>query len=383
MNKNGKITKPIGLAEVYGVLGIMPKPGSNFDLGQLCRNGHGAINKWSVIKPIRRDTPAELNSADFAGTAAEHQQGIYYGLRVAGMWGALKTLHGCNFEYLAPAEGDWCRLSDFDGYNHKSYPNPWGDIPKVMETQGKPSIRIEYNPNGTHTGFDLDNVAISGNPSVKGNIGNWYPCLLVSDLSGAVNYVRPLERYLWEIFFECPLYANDEWGDTYYLNWDNAPAFVTEPGEKLMTLFFLPSLYQNGVFDLRQRWTEVTNLVTSVRGLACPLASAIKVQAKDSSAAGIRLMSVAAAGLKLIAVYEWVRWSDCEEYEIYYNAAHVQVHEADGTVVYSGKIEYANVCMQGGNTYMISNFDYSDGMVESTDRTGRYVTITAQTLSKL
>jgi hypothetical protein len=47
-HSNGVITAPVGIdADIAPVLGV-----GSYDLGYLCSNIHGKINKWSRIKPV-------------------------------------------------------------------------------------------------------------------------------------------------------------------------------------------------------------------------------------------------------------------------------------------------------------------------------------------
>ena len=123
MNSNGKITAPVSLhADVYPVLGLT-KTGTYYDTGWVCSNSHGKINKWSKRKPIRYAQPGELTDAQFKGTYADNNQGIYYGMKVASEAGRLGQLHTASWEYLPPRPGtDWCRLTDFVGYDHNAKP---------------------------------------------------------------------------------------------------------------------------------------------------------------------------------------------------------------------------------------------------------------------
>lgn len=54
-HSNGKITAPVGIdADIAPVLGV-----SSYDLGYLCSNAHGKINKWSKIKPVKSSVPGD------------------------------------------------------------------------------------------------------------------------------------------------------------------------------------------------------------------------------------------------------------------------------------------------------------------------------------
>lgn len=59
---NNRISAPIGLQEVYSLLGVTPTGGLR-DLAYICGNSHGKINKWSKKKPIRYAQAAALTDA--------------------------------------------------------------------------------------------------------------------------------------------------------------------------------------------------------------------------------------------------------------------------------------------------------------------------------
>lgn len=52
-HSNRVITAPVGIdTDIAPVLGV-----GSYDLGYLCSNAHGKINKWSYIKPKEANTP--------------------------------------------------------------------------------------------------------------------------------------------------------------------------------------------------------------------------------------------------------------------------------------------------------------------------------------
>ena len=56
-NSGGKITAPVSIEDVRTVLGV-----SSYDLGTLCKNSNGKINKWSKYKPVRQPFVVAPNS---------------------------------------------------------------------------------------------------------------------------------------------------------------------------------------------------------------------------------------------------------------------------------------------------------------------------------
>ena len=119
-HSNSKITAPVSLhADVYPVLGIN-KSGTYYDTGFACGNAHGQTNKWSRNKPERINTPAEVTDTQ--------RRANYYGLSVSpyGAQGLYNEYNGGMqnaWKYLPPRPGtDWCRLTDWNGYDHNAEP---------------------------------------------------------------------------------------------------------------------------------------------------------------------------------------------------------------------------------------------------------------------
>ena len=119
MSVNGTIlSAPIGLAEVYSVLGVS-KSGSYYDVGYICSNSHGRTNPWALYKPQRINTPADITLSQ----RKQNNCGLtpYLVSALSGLPAAYtnyaNSMHG--WTYNAPRPGtDWSRLTDFNGYNH-------------------------------------------------------------------------------------------------------------------------------------------------------------------------------------------------------------------------------------------------------------------------
>ena len=58
---NGQITAPVDASDPYDVMCVGQYNGT-FDVGHICGNTHGKINKWSKRKPIVYDTIEELTT---------------------------------------------------------------------------------------------------------------------------------------------------------------------------------------------------------------------------------------------------------------------------------------------------------------------------------
>lgn len=115
---NTTISAPISLhADVYPVLGVS-KSGTYYDIGYINSNAHGKTNMWAKYKPVRY--------SNVAGSSAnanwwKGDDGLC-GLNIPSASGSPDSIYNKSWGYNAPRIGvDWCRLSDWDGYNHQCY----------------------------------------------------------------------------------------------------------------------------------------------------------------------------------------------------------------------------------------------------------------------
>lgn len=114
MVSNNIVTAPVSVKEVYDLVGASTYNGY-YDVGYLCSNNHGKVNKWAKYKPVRYNSVAELNVNNIAY--------VNYGLdvqhAVSGVVMANKTLREFPWNYLAPRGGNYnepFRLTDFNNY---------------------------------------------------------------------------------------------------------------------------------------------------------------------------------------------------------------------------------------------------------------------------
>lgn len=142
----GEVIAPIGIQELYNHMGLAPKDGW-YDLGYLCANQHGKINKWAWNKPIRYDKQGELTDAE---RRQERQvsdlgdrvvtvtvNGLEFAKATSLGYGNGTTQFVCSKgflakltagtlpkpNYLAPnRDTDIVRITDFEGYRHQSQP---------------------------------------------------------------------------------------------------------------------------------------------------------------------------------------------------------------------------------------------------------------------
>lgn len=177
---NNRISAPIGLQEVYSLLGVS-KTGTYYDVGYICGNGHGKINKWSKHKPVRYDSPSELTNAQWE--SALYGMGVTYSSNIDTVIEA--ALSG-DWEYLPPRPGtDWCRLTDFVGYNHSCL-KPCTN--KLMNQQGEDGqsdfgqvmFQDESREAGEiHENLVLREISVNGVP-----FSDCYFCVVTIDKDG-------------------------------------------------------------------------------------------------------------------------------------------------------------------------------------------------------
>ena len=206
IDKN-KIVAPIAITEPYNLLGIYPRNGV-WDVADivalerpLLQGGRpGRINKWSRHKPVRYPQAAPLSENypqqsggvttyidQWEGSETDKNQGIRYGLKATIPHGTnIVAIHDTSFDYVAyPHPGtDFCRLSDFDGYDHNAEPNLIGS--KIDEISADvPYLFVDINYYDTSvnpTGVPVESwLSLASDKS----IGDYYPAILATDGNGS------------------------------------------------------------------------------------------------------------------------------------------------------------------------------------------------------
>lgn len=347
----GKINAPINPQLVYADLGIAPYNGS-YDTAYLCSNLHGKINKWSKVKPIRYATPQTLTAAQFAGTTTDHANGVYYGLRCRIHNGSgdgtqddsrgWAGLHKCNWEYFPPVPSThWSRLSDFDGYDDGAQPNPTGkvngkqsgeeavmyyDMPQNLPCSVVCHTSGEANTFATNLGVNLQEVAAIS------DIGEWYPCILISDVNAdgeptSPHYVRALAEAkdtLTELSKYQPLRnSSGAWyGDYVAETHNNAESGIVSGGlsinmacKKMVTLFVKKDIRSAALGENYTQWRDVTDEVIPVGAVfTVPGATGIIVNYKRAYAQGLKFSGAMAQALSgrvyVIVSADWVKADD-------------------------------------------------------------------------
>lgn len=206
IDKN-KIVAPVAITDPYNLLGIYPKNGV-WDVADivalerpLLQGGRpGRINKWSRHKPVRYPQAAPLSDNypqqaggvttyidQWEGSDTDKNQGIRYGLKATIPHGtSIVAIHDTTFEYVAyPHPGtDFCRLSDFGGYDHKATPNLAGSrIAEISIDAPYLFVNINYYDSSVNsTGVPIESwLALASDKT----IGDYYPAILVTDGNGS------------------------------------------------------------------------------------------------------------------------------------------------------------------------------------------------------
>lgn len=124
MHSNGIITAPIDvISDVSNVL-----IANNGDVGHLCSNGSGSINKWAKYKPTRYNSVSQPSSVTWKADDGN------CGIALKGVFTSRTDIEnniskGTQWEYEPPRPGtDWCRITDFENYWHYAT-SPFGTVP--------------------------------------------------------------------------------------------------------------------------------------------------------------------------------------------------------------------------------------------------------------
>lgn len=108
------ITEPISASDPYEVLGVSSRS-SGWDIGYICSNVHGKINKWSRYKPVKYTSFAPLTEAQF--------KAANYGFITPSANRFPENIVNKTYEYSPPVKDtNPMRLTDFVGYINSERP---------------------------------------------------------------------------------------------------------------------------------------------------------------------------------------------------------------------------------------------------------------------
>lgn len=269
---NGKITTPMSVSDPYTCMGVTPTA-NGYDVGYVCSNAHGKVNKWSKNKPYDINKMAPLTDAEKKGTAAQNNAGIFFGLKVGSGGTDLTKLHEATYDYVGYPKGgnSVYRILDFDGYDHNAVPTINGTIPTEtyynLDKYFVCTIVYDYNHTNT-TGVDIAEIINSDSDATK--FESYYPCILVG------NYARGLFNQ--NSNTQTTIKYNNAWYTKFYCDFTGYPGIGA--GTKTCTLFFIRELYVQGIIDLRS-WVNVGSILSARQGYTIPNAVAVPVDIKE------------------------------------------------------------------------------------------------------
>lgn len=257
---NGQINAPIAASDPYMVLGVGTYNGG-YDVGYICSNQHGKINKWAKYKPIRFPKIEELIDSEFKGTTIDQINGIVYGLYGKVSATNYKDLHNITYEYIGkPIGGDNepFRLTDFIGYDHNAKCNLNGTTEKdgstiYYDTQYPISLYVEYDHLGTNTtGINLSDFT-DNNDSL--DIEDYYPCIMIDNYAKALINSQLSEASMADKY--TPIFSNGAYYTRFKTSID-LPALKVEADRKVS--FFLIKKINDNLINLTD-WVDVTDKV--------------------------------------------------------------------------------------------------------------------------
>lgn len=165
---NGTITAPISASDPYNCMGV-GKTSSGYDVGYICKNSHGKINKWSRHKPVKFNKITELSDADFKSV----NFGLTMPTPVGQNWET--AINNAQYVYNPPTGGssEPFRLTDFNYYRTTTIPpcKAAQDI-KFDTTTGE---TFNFSLNLNHYGHDDYNIGIDEIP----NLSSYYLAVIL------------------------------------------------------------------------------------------------------------------------------------------------------------------------------------------------------------
>ena len=201
------------LSQLGSLLGVGTRDDGRFYLSDMCQSKR--VNKASKIKPIRHPKEVNLTVSDFKGTTADNNRGVYYGIvfpaaASANLNQGISAIHDATYEYEQPrgvngAEYvEYNRIRDFNGYDHNAKFNPSAYFNKQSDgtligyyddmggsVGGLQNITVYYletNETGVNLLENYGDIDLEDE-----TLGKTYPCILVSNEAGTINYFTALD----------------------------------------------------------------------------------------------------------------------------------------------------------------------------------------------
>lgn len=275
--QGNKLVAPIGLQEVYNLLGVS-KTGTYYDLGYICGNAHGQTNPWALYKPERVNTPAEITLAQ----RKANNCGLtpYLVSTLSGLADAYQQhaedMHG--WTYSPPNRAtDYVRLTDFVGYDHNAVPTLngmyTGGNPCYYNTERNFTVSITYNKSSNTTGVDIGDMLPE---NVAEDIGDYYPCILIGGYARVLYNTQLQEASTGTDLIYTPLRQNNQWYTRFYAHVASLPG-VKDGTTYQCTVFLIRSVYQAGIFDFRTAWANVADTINAYNAFSVPGAISLQI----------------------------------------------------------------------------------------------------------
>lgn len=128
--------------DLYRFFGVSPRR-NGYDIGYICTNEHGKINKWAKYKPEAAGSASKLT--------LQQRKSNNFGLRPARVYNTCHAFEDAvaageldaEWRYIAPGAGYFKRAGDFDGYDHGAV-CPFGTLSEqTMYLTGDASGTVE------------------------------------------------------------------------------------------------------------------------------------------------------------------------------------------------------------------------------------------------
>lgn len=189
---NGKITAPISASDPYMVIGVGQYNGV-YDVAYICGNTHGKINKLAKYKPVKVNTQVEITDTQ--------RNGVRFGLTIP-LRQMADIIKSSPWVYNPPVPGtDWCRLTDFIGYNHNAIAPVKVNMPTELKTNGSNLENYLFTPTiGINTGAGVawDSATCLSVQNVFDGYMNYYPTIILYHAAGERYYVKSADKTLQE-----------------------------------------------------------------------------------------------------------------------------------------------------------------------------------------
>ena len=265
------------------------------------------VNKWSKCKPIRYDKKTPLTDAERQGETSDRADGYWYGVRIASQVSSWDEVHEVPFDYLAPEDGDWMRLTDFSGYDHAAAANLSGTtgfdyLVTDVEIDAAVSLLIDVAGANT-TGIDILSSIMReiSAGTIESAFSSMYAMALVDGYAcamkcstGDVSPIYDADRDVWNSGFRFTPYALR----------DLIPGGLETGGHKFSVFL---ARQAGGMLDVSGAWFSVAGKVFPSRAFAVPGLTGLAVEARTlvtAPPATARITSVTQEGISITATID-------------------------------------------------------------------------------